>query len=224
MLTSLNVIHYTILTLDPEEPLEQGRYQEALAAYDSAIQLAPEASEAYQGKAVVLYRLGQMAEALQSCEKALQLRPDFAEAQHIKVGILLTQGKLKEAMTSCEEAIRLCPTAATAHHLKAGILKEQGRFQEAIKACEQALQLNPDLLPAHELRKELQPFNDSIIQYEEGLSLLNARQYAAALDVFNVITQSAPEFVEAFHCKGLALGNLGRHEESLAAWLFRICG
>ena len=127
--------------------LEQGRYQEALDAYDSVIQLAPEASEAYQGKAVVLHRLGEMTEALQSCEKALQFRPDFAEAQHIKAGILLTQGKLKEAMTSCEEAIRLCPTAATAHHLKAGILKEQGRFQEAIKACEQALQLNPDGSP-----------------------------------------------------------------------------
>ena len=88
--------------------LEQGRYQEALTAYNSAIQLAPEVAEAHQGKAVVLYRLEQMTEALQACEQALRLRPDFAEAQHIKAGILFAQDKLQEAMTACEAAIRLC--------------------------------------------------------------------------------------------------------------------
>jgi tetratricopeptide (TPR) repeat protein len=56
------------------------------------------------------------------------------------------------------------------------------------------------------------------VKYEEGSNLLNSRQYAAALDVFNDLTQFMPEFDKAFYCKGLALGNLGRHEEALAAF------
>jgi tetratricopeptide (TPR) repeat protein len=202
--------------------LEQGQYQDALIAYDKALQLSPQAPEVLQGKAVALLRLNQLTEALQVCEESLALKPDFVEAWHLKAGILKEQEKFEEAIICCTESLELRPDFAEAWHLRATILLEQTKFYEAMESCEKALQLKPDFLPVYELRKQLQTLiqmsTGALLDYEKGLNLLNCGQYAAALNVFEVATQSMPAFAEAFHCKGLALGNLGRHEEALAAF------
>ncbi|WP_334789010.1 tetratricopeptide repeat protein [Nostoc sp.] len=202
--------------------LEQGQYQDALIAYDRALQLSPPVPEVLQAKAVALLRLNQLTKALRACEESLRLRPDFAEAWHLKAGILNEQEKFEEAIICCEESLRLRPDFAEAWYLKAGILKEQEKFEEAMESCQKALQLNPDLLLVYELRKELQTLIQmgagGLLDFEKGVNLLNSGQYVAAFNVFEVVTQSMPAFAEAFHCKGLVLGHLGRHEEALAAF------
>jgi tetratricopeptide (TPR) repeat protein len=202
--------------------LEQGQYQDALIAYDTALQLSPQVPEVLQAKAVALLRLNHLTEALQACEESLRLRPDFVEAWHLKAGILKEQKKFEEAIICCTESLGLRPDFAEAWHLRATILLKQKKFHEAIESCEKALQLNPDLLQVYELRKELQTLIQmgagGLLDYEKGLNLLNSGQYAAALNVFEVATQSMPTFDEAFHCKGSVLGHLGRHEEALAAF------
>lgn len=99
---------------------------------------------------------------------------------------------------------------------KTGILL---RWMGRVEAMQSALAARFLTCSSTELQDQ-QSLQQKNIQakYEQGLNLLNSRQYAAALDVFNALNQSIPEFAEAFHCKGLALGNLGRHEESLAAF------
>src|SRR3989337_742394 len=52
-------------------------YQEALNAYERAIQLKQDASEVWDNKAVVLDYLGKYGEAVNSFEKAIQYKPDY---------------------------------------------------------------------------------------------------------------------------------------------------
>ena len=47
--------------------------QEALAAYDAALAVAPDNVDALSNRSVVLVTLGRLDEALQSCERALAL-------------------------------------------------------------------------------------------------------------------------------------------------------
>ena len=56
--------------------LGQGRYQEALNAFDAAIRLRPQSAEALIGKAVTLHRLNRHKDALMICEEALQINPN----------------------------------------------------------------------------------------------------------------------------------------------------
>jgi Flp pilus assembly protein TadD len=61
---------------------QNGRYREALAASDRALQLRPDYAEALNNKCAAYNVLHRYAEARAACERALQLKPDFQLAQN----------------------------------------------------------------------------------------------------------------------------------------------
>ena len=57
-----------------------GRYAEAIAAFDDALALRPDLSNAYLNRGVAREELGNTAAALADYDRALQLNPDNADA------------------------------------------------------------------------------------------------------------------------------------------------
>ncbi len=55
------------------------RYEEALSAYEKAIQLDPHYSSAFKGKGNALYELKRYKEALTAYDRSIQLNPKDAE-------------------------------------------------------------------------------------------------------------------------------------------------
>jgi tetratricopeptide (TPR) repeat protein len=81
----------------------QGRFAEALAAFERAITLEPEQAAYWYGKGAVLLDLQRPADALAAFERTLELDPQPAIAWNAwqnKIALLLQLGRTKDAATA----------------------------------------------------------------------------------------------------------------------------
>jgi len=116
-------------------------YKEALAAFEQAIRLDPNYTNAYNGKGSILYYLDRYEEALAAFEQAIRLDPNNTISYTDKGSILYYLNRYGEALTAYEQAIRLDPNNANAYYGKGSTLDALKRYQEAKQAYEKARQL-----------------------------------------------------------------------------------
>ena len=156
------------------------------------------------------------------------LDPQTAQARHRRGVEFTISGRLEEALAELEAAQKLDPFSPGIQLDKAVAMRSLGRFPEALEVCDAALavlvippgtlllfhQLRADVLREQGQPEQFQP----VAQYQEANALLESGQPERALPLFEAATRALPQFYEAFHGQGLALGHLGRHEEALAAF------
>jgi tetratricopeptide (TPR) repeat protein len=122
----------------------EDRWQDALSAFQSAINWQPTLGAAHFNAGVALGVLGRGEEAIAAYREALKLSPPMPEAL-INMGAELTRGgRPEEAMTSLERAVRLSPRSARARHNLGVALAALGRLEAALRAFEGAAALAPD--------------------------------------------------------------------------------
>src|SRR5260370_12769552 len=109
---------------------DRAHYQEALQAYERAIQLDPNFAEAHDARGDALSSLERSQEALAAYEQAIQLDPNYAHAY--------------------EQSIRLDPSCASTYNGEGNTLYDLNHYQEALAAYEQAIQLDPKLAYAYD--------------------------------------------------------------------------
>ncbi len=106
-------------SLDPEDPyalnnlgsvyLQQGRTEEAIAAFHKAVKLNSNYYKAYGNLGVAYARLGEIKRAVGFYRKALKLNPKDP-ATHLNLGAALAgQGKNTQAASHLREFLRLAP-------------------------------------------------------------------------------------------------------------------
>ena len=106
-----------------------GRYREALAAYEQALDLDPHFADAYFGKGNALYFLGRYEEALRAFEQAIRLAPLNAAFHNNKGSALYSLGRYKEALAAYEQALRLDPHRVSAKRGRSLALRCLGRLR-----------------------------------------------------------------------------------------------
>ena len=119
----------------------QAKYDDALLAYEKAIDLDSNMAVAWNGKGIALYSLGRYDEALQAYEKAIELKPDLAVAWNSKGNALNYLGRYDEALQAYEKAIELKPDYAVAWNNKGNTLNALRRTTEANAAFAMAKEL-----------------------------------------------------------------------------------
>src|SRR6185369_8200790 len=93
----------------------QRRRDEALAAFDRAVEVAPDLADACSWRAVVLYDQGEKERAIRELRAAAGTWPRDA-AVHYSLGmLLLEQGDLDGAIAANGEALKIEPGYASAH-------------------------------------------------------------------------------------------------------------
>lgn len=128
---------------------DQGRYEEAVTAYQSALQFRPKFPVALSNLGNTYKAMGRLDEAVGSCQAALRLKPDYHTAYNNLGVALVAQGKLVEAAECFENALKYAPQDAVAHANLSAALVRQGRLDEARHNSEQALRINPAYAEAH---------------------------------------------------------------------------
>lgn len=82
---------------------------EVLAGYAALIARAPTFAEAYNQRAIVLFRLGEFAQSIADCDKALRLNPYHFGAASGMAQCYVKQKKFRAALRSYRRACRIHP-------------------------------------------------------------------------------------------------------------------
>jgi hypothetical protein len=87
----------------------QSKYNEAIQAFDKAIEINPQDAKAWYERGYALDSQGKYKEAIPALDKAIELDPRNAEAWYEKGIALKAQGKYDEAQRAYDKAIEIDP-------------------------------------------------------------------------------------------------------------------
>ena len=182
------------------ELVGEGKLEEALEAFEKAIELYPELALAHFNKGLVLYDLARLDEAVASYREAIRLQPVNAEA-HFKLGqALYSKERVQECIEALQRAVEIDPSHAPAHMSLGQVLFTQGRAQESVVSLQNAVQANPELADAHlalgNVWGALGDVDESVMAFQEAVRL--APENPEAHFRFAVALYGAEEYAEAW--------------------------
>jgi tetratricopeptide (TPR) repeat protein len=123
-------------------------FEDAIAAYDRAIEIDPDYVTAWKNKGNVLYSLGKYNESLEALNKALELVPDYGLAWYSKGLTLYEMGRYGESVAAYEMALKTFPENAGIWYNKGKALYDEGKYDAAIGCYDKAIKLNPSFAEA----------------------------------------------------------------------------
>lgn len=131
---------------------KMGRYEEALADYNRAIELDPSLMSAYSNRALTLSALQRYEEALADYDKALALNPQQHLTYFGRGQLYMQRGEQEKALADYNRAIELTPTFAGHYLMRAGAHAARQDVDAAFADYETALRLDPKNAYAYALR------------------------------------------------------------------------
>ena len=194
-------------------------YPKALEKFERAIELDPNYAEAYAGKADVKSASSvggrsndDNAKARAATKKALELNPDSSYAHTVNCRIMSTYDwEFDKAVAECQRAVVLDPHDAGAHRELGLALNVVGRSNEAVSEIDAAIAISPT----------------SANKRDRGLILYMARYYDDAIEQFEQLEATDPEYTDGYKWLMLAFAmkndqanafeNLVKFNESLGA-------
>jgi tetratricopeptide (TPR) repeat protein len=173
-----------------QELMENESYEDALGAYDSAIELDPENARIWMGKGDTQIRMGDYDESQKTYENALDLINESLEANPLDAEVWFVKGELlerlyryDEALESYNRSLEIDPTDKevwlnkgnaldTAAYQMQGIERIKA-FEDAIVAYDEAIKIDPDygnawMKKGYSLHS-LAVFNKNLSMYDESL-------------------------------------------------------
>lgn len=208
------------------------RYDEALEAYDQAIEIDPDDAEKWICRGNALTGLELYEEALESYRRATGIDPDNATAWQ-NVGITLYELKqYQDALEAYDNAIERDPDDPDLWNNVGLAYFELQQFDEALKAYDLAIDFDPDNVSAWCLKGavllELQRLDEALEVSEhviyhdymagwclKGGALFELRRFDEALEVSEYAIEIDPDNLAGWCLKGAALGGLQRYDEAL---------
>jgi serine/threonine-protein kinase len=123
----------------------RGRYEEAVAVAQRAVELDSVSSEAYRELGRAQEELNRLADAETTYRKAISARPDDWQAYSTLGAFLLARGRFDEAETAYKKVIELTPDNTRGYNNLGATYFRMQRLDEAAAMWERSLQLRPTL-------------------------------------------------------------------------------
>jgi tetratricopeptide (TPR) repeat protein len=179
---------------------QQGRHQEALKAFDKAVQLKPEDSALWKNFGNALIDINRPEEALLIFQHVLKLAPQDWNAA-FRCGFILHGLKRHEEALSCfDRCNELKPNQALIAELRADAFHHLKRFEEALAENRRAHALNPE--------------NGDTCN-NIGVALQSLGRDPEALPWFDRAVALRSDYAAAFLNKAFSLQRLQRFDEAL---------
>ncbi|MGC3998764.1 MAG: tetratricopeptide repeat protein [Anaeromyxobacter sp.] len=162
------------------EALRNGRAQEALKEFDTALQFDPKFAQAHLGRGLALeFGFAKLEDAEQEYRKALALQPDYPEAQNNLGQLLAKAGRYDEALAAFDAALAdlMYREPYVARCNKGQALWRMGRKEQGYAELRSCLAIAPRYCDGH---RELARLLNQDGRTRESLDALNA--YVANCD------------------------------------------
>jgi len=112
---------------------QEGKYAEAIKAYDEALKINPQDAKAWNKKGKTLSDLGRNDDAIKALDEALKINLQYAEAWYNKGTALYNLGRDDEGFKAYDEALKINPQDADAWNNR-GVFSSV--LEEAMKLLE----------------------------------------------------------------------------------------
>jgi len=183
--------------------LEGGKWDEAIAQYEEALEINPNYAETHNNLANALLQKGRVDEAIAEYQKALEINPNVAETHYNLGNTLLQKGRVDEAIVECQKALEINPNYADAHAYLGSALLQKGHVDAAIAEYQKAMEINPNYAGAH---------------YNLGNALLQKGQVDEAIAEYEKALEINPNYPEAHANLGSALLQKGHVDEAIVQY------
>lgn len=130
-----------------------GHYEQALAAYDKALEINPKSGRILVRRCQLLNHLDRYQEARITCDRALKLNPNSDRIWVNHCWALRELAEYQKALNSCNKALEINPGSAWAWNEKGILLTTTGRYKEALACFNKVLQIEPNNQSAIAYRK-----------------------------------------------------------------------
>ncbi len=147
----------------------KGQYQEALDAYDKALQADPKYTKAYFGKGNSFKKLRKYDDAVQAYSKANQLDSTYDMCLFALGSLYDEMEKYPLAIKFYDKVIKVDPMYFKAYYQKGLAYNKLGENDKAIEALIKATEIKPDY---HEAYYLLGRVNLTIAKYSEAIKAL----------------------------------------------------
>ncbi|MEO8653388.1 MAG: tetratricopeptide repeat protein [Ramlibacter sp.] len=124
-----------------------GQFEDALASYQKANQIAP-AGESCFNAGLIWLEIGKPSEAIASFSQAIELAPNLARLRVARGDTFHSLGKVQEAVADYRAALTLAPDDDETLKKATVCLLESGQGDRAIELCRDILKVHPDNLTA----------------------------------------------------------------------------
>jgi Tfp pilus assembly protein PilF len=124
------------------------RFDEALAAYDDGLRLAPGDVALHNGRGVALLELRRPTEARDEFVRALAADPDCLDALGNLGNALFKLNRPEEAIAAYDRALKIVPDNAPLLTNRAIALRRLDRPRDALMSAARAMAAQPDFAPA----------------------------------------------------------------------------
>lgn len=128
---------------------KQGRNDEAIREYLTAIKFRFDNAEAHNNLGIVYSNIGRYDEAIFELKTAIMLKPDYINAYYNLGNIYGKHGLFEQAIKELLTVLRLNPNDADAHYSLGLAYYKLRRYDEAVSEFSAALKLKPDYKEAY---------------------------------------------------------------------------
>lgn len=126
---------------------EKGKYDEAIPAWRTALELSPDDDKANTNLGGILLAQGRLDDAAKHLRTALRANPDSTFARNNLGLVLLQSGKVDEAISEWKRSIEADPRSVEAHANLGNAYVTRDQFVDALAEWREALALEPYRLP-----------------------------------------------------------------------------
>ena len=127
--------------------LAEGRAEQALAAADKAVGLAPGDEWPHRLRGYALLELGRP--ALTTARETVRLAPDVPSSHLLLASAALAAGKAAEARAAADRAQALDPDSPEPYALRGDLAYREGDYPQAVSHFNQSLALDPERSALH---------------------------------------------------------------------------
>lgn len=180
-----------------------GRYDDAIADFNRALQINPRFAQAYANRGLVYRLKNDDANALADYNRALQVNPQYANAYVRRGNVYRRQNQLALALEDYNQAIKIDRTDPEAFHNRGLVYQAQKLHNFALEDFTTAIGLSPQAAPPYNAR---------------GESYLVTGDAQSALEDFNAAVSRDRGNAKAWYNQGVALQRLNRNKEAASAF------